>query len=161
MLCHQHSRAMCCSAMPASCPSNGAPLTRLQNHCSFNRLEGCLYRYLDGRLTHHLLQCLQRRTRCPARHLIEQPPKVSLGTSPFRFFLRKPFAISSVRLPKPFGAESGPIQGHRKMQVSPPLSERQHRSWLGMAAAFGRRCQAHRRTFPAARFCGALEQQSQ
>jgi arginyl-tRNA synthetase len=116
------------------------PLPALLKSLFFNRLEGCLYRYLERRLTHHLLQCLQRLY--PGVVLpgivIEQPPKVELGDFAIPFFpFAKPLRSAPLKIAEAIRAEIGPIQGIGEMQVSPPgyLNVSIDRGWMAAALA--------------------------
>jgi arginyl-tRNA synthetase len=99
-----------------------------------------LYRHLEHRLAHRVLECLQRRYPgfVLPNIVIEQPPKVELGDFAIPLFpCAKPLRSAPLKIAETIRTEIGPIEGIAEMQVSPPgyLNVRIDRAWMAAALA--------------------------
>lgn len=97
-----------------------------------------MYRHLEHRLAHRVLECLQRRYPGAALPgvVVEQPPKVELGDFAIPIFpFAKPLRSAPLKIAEAIRAEIGAIEGIAEMQVAPPgyLNVRVDRGWLAAA----------------------------
>ncbi len=82
-----------------------------------------MYRHLERRLAHRVLECLQRLYAGISlpKVVIEQPPNVSLGDFAIPIFpFAKPLRSAPLKIAEAIRNEVGTIEGIAGMQVAPP-----------------------------------------
>ena len=99
-----------------------------------------MYRHLERRLAHHILESLRRRHPGIAlpNVVIEQPPKVELGDFAIPTFpFAKPLRSAPLKIAEAIRADAGSIEGIAEMQVAPPgyLNVKIDRAWMAAALA--------------------------
>jgi len=103
-----------------------------------------LYRYLEQRLAHSIVEFLQRRYPGAAlpKVVIEQPPKVELGDFAIPLFpFAKPLRTAPLKLAEAIRTEIGSIEGIAEMQVAAPgyLNVKIDRTWMAAASTADRK----------------------
>jgi arginyl-tRNA synthetase len=103
-----------------------------------------LYRYLEQRLAHSIVEFLQRRYPGAAlpKVVIEQPPKVELGDFAIPLFpFAKPLRTAPLKLAEAIRTEIGAIEGIAEMQVAAPgyLNVKIDRTWMAAASTADRK----------------------
>ena len=103
-----------------------------------------MYRYLEQRLAHSIVEFLQRRYPGAAlpKVVIEQPPKVELGDFAIPLFpFAKPLRTAPLKLAEAIRTEIGSIEGIAEMQVAAPgyLNVKIDRTWMAAASTADRK----------------------
>jgi arginyl-tRNA synthetase len=103
-----------------------------------------LYRYLEQRLAHSIVEFLQRRYPGAAlpKVVIEQPPKVELGDLAIPLFpFAKPLRTAPLKLAEAIRTEIGSIEGIAEMQIAAPgyLNVKIDRTWMAAASTADRK----------------------
>ena len=103
-----------------------------------------MYRYLEQRLAHSIVEFLQRRYPGAAlpKVVIEQPPKVELGDLAIPLFpFAKPLRTAPLKLAEAIRTEIGSIEGIAEMQVAAPgyLNVKIDRTWMAAASTADRK----------------------
>ena len=103
-----------------------------------------MYRYLEQRLAHSIVEFLQRRYPGAAlpKVVIEQPPKVELGDFAIPLFpFAKPLRTAPFKLAEAIRTEIGSIEGIAEMQVAAPgyLNVKIDRTWMAAASTADRK----------------------
>jgi arginyl-tRNA synthetase len=103
-----------------------------------------LYRYLEQRLAHSIVEFLQRRYPGAAlpKVVIEQPPKVELGDFAIPLFpFAKPLRTAPLKLAEAIRTEIGSIEGIAEMQIAAPgyLNVKIDRTWMAAASTADRK----------------------
>jgi arginyl-tRNA synthetase len=103
-----------------------------------------LYRYLEQRLAHSIVEFLQRRYPGAAlpKVVIEQPPKVELGDFAIPLFpFAKPLRTAPFKLAEAIRTEIGSIEGIAEMQIAAPgyLNVKIDRTWMAAASTADRK----------------------
>ena len=103
-----------------------------------------MYRYLEQRLAHSIVEFLQRRYPGAAlpKVVIEQPPKVELGDFAIPLFpFAKPLRTAPFKLAEAIRTEIGAIEGIAEMQVAAPgyLNVKIDRTWMAAASTADRK----------------------
>jgi arginyl-tRNA synthetase len=106
-----------------------------------------LYRYLEHRLAHRVLECMQRLypgVSLP-RVVVEQPPNVKLGDFAIPIFpYAKPLRSAPLKIAETIRGELGMIEGIARVQVAPPgyLNAAIDRAWLADALVLDKKSPA-------------------
>ena len=103
-----------------------------------------MYRYLEQRLAHSIVEFLQRRYPGAAlpKVVIEQPPKVELGDFAIPLFpFAKPLRTAPLKLAEAIRTEIGSIEGIAEMQIAAPgyLNVKIDRTWMAAASTADRK----------------------
>ncbi len=106
-----------------------------------------MYRYLEHRLAHRVLECMQRLypgVSLP-RVVVEQPPNVKLGDFAIPIFpYAKPLRSAPLKIAETIRGELGMIEGIARVQVAPPgyLNAAIDRAWLADALVLDKKSPA-------------------